>query len=124
MQHHKRFWEIKEDIPGDLKGDRELLSVAYIMASNKELENKMAPYIDWINGFDYEKMFEEEKFSPSEKILAQVAVSLYDNGVDLQFNDVFSMLDPTEKELALNAANYRYDKKGIYESEGENFYIK
>lgn len=124
IEHHKRFWEIKDQIPANLNGDRELLSVAYIMASNKELEKKMTPYIHWIDGFDYEKMFAEESFLPAENVLVKVAVALYDNGVALRFNEVFTELNQYQKEIALNAANYRYDKKEMYEPEDGNFYIK
>jgi hypothetical protein len=123
MEQHKSFWKIKEQIPANLKGDRELLSVAYIMSSNDELKKKMTPYINWIDGFDYEKMFANETFSPAEKILAKVAIALYDNGVDLQFNDVFTELNQDQKEVVLNAANYRHDKKDIYEPTDGNFYI-
>lgn len=123
IEQHKNFWKIKEQIPANLKGDRELLSVAYIMASNDEIKKKMTPYINWIDGFDYEKMFVNETFSPAEKVLAKVAVALYDNGVDLQFNEVFTELNQEQKEVALNAANYRHDKKDIYEPADENFYI-
>ncbi|PTY89748.1 hypothetical protein [Heyndrickxia sporothermodurans] len=122
-KQNKNFWKIKEQIPAELKGDRELLSVAYIMASSEELNKKMAPYINWVDGFDYEKMFANETFSPSEKTLAKVAVSLYDNGVNLQFVEVFSELDQSQKEVALLAANYRYDKKDIYEPTNGNLYI-
>lgn len=122
-KQNKSFWKIKEQIPAELKGDRELLSVAYIMASSEELNKKMAPYINWVDGFDYEKMFANETFSPSEKTLAKVAVSLYDNGVNLQFVEVFSELDQSQKEVALLAANYRYDKKDIYEPTNGNLYI-
>lgn len=123
MEHHKSFWKIKEGIPAELKGDRELLSVAYIMASNDDINKKMAPYINWVDGFDYEKMFANETFSPAEKVLTKVAVALYDNGVDLQFNEVFTELNQHQKEVVLNAANYRHDKKDIYEPVDENFYI-
>ncbi|WP_273123437.1 hypothetical protein [Bacillus weihaiensis] len=124
MHQHKSFWKIKEQIPANLKGDLELLSVAYIMASNDDINKKMAPYINWVDGFDYEMMFANETFSPSEKVLAKVAVALYDNGVDLQFNEVFTELDQYQREVALNAANYRYDKKEIYElADDENLYI-
>lgn len=121
---HKRFWEIKDQIPTELKGDKELLSVAYIMASSKEIEKKVAPYINWVDGFDYEKMFASEHFSPADKILVTVAVSLYDNGVDLRFTEVFTELDQIQREVALNAAKYRYSKKSFYEPEDNNFYIK
>lgn len=123
MEQHKSFWKIKEQIPAELKGNRELLSVAYIMASSDELNKKISPYIKWVSGFDYEKMFANETFSPAEKVLAKVAVALYDNGVDLQFVEVFTELDQSQKEVALNATNYRYDKKDIYEPADGNFYI-
>lgn len=123
MEQHKSFWKIKEQIPENLKGNRELLSVAYIMASNDELKKKMSPYINWIEGFDYEKMFANETFTPAEKVLAKVAVALYDNGVDLQFNEVFTELNQEQKEVALNVANYRHDKKNIYDPADGNFYI-
>lgn len=124
VYHQKQFFQIKEQIPANHKGDRELLSVAYIMASSENLEKKMAPYIHWIDGFDYERMFDKETFSPAEKVLVKVAVVLYDNGVELQFNEVFTELDQREKETALQAANYRYNKKGLYEPEDGNLYIK
>lgn len=123
MEQHKNFWKIKDQIPAEYKGDKELLSLAYIMASSEELNKKMEPYINWVNGFDYEKMFANESFSASEKTLAKVAVVLYDNGVNLEFVEVFSELAPYEKEVALMAANYRYDKKDIYDPTNESFHI-
>ncbi|MGG3641432.1 hypothetical protein [Bacillus gobiensis] len=124
VEHQKRFWNITEQIPANLKTDRKLLSVSYIMASSEDLENKMAPHIHWIEGFDYKKMFEVERFSVAEKVLAKVAVSLYDNGFDLQFIEVFSKLNQDEKEIAVHAANYRYNTSSMYEPGDGNLYIK
>lgn len=124
IQQHKNFWKIKEQIPANFKGDRELLSVAYVMASCQKLEKKITPYINWIEGFDYENMFANETFSSDEKVLVKVAVALYDNGIDLQFNDVFTELNQYQREVALNAADYRYNKKDTYEAEDDgNLYI-
>ncbi|MCM3113629.1 hypothetical protein [Lederbergia lenta] len=120
---HKRFLKIKEQIPDNLNGNKEIISVAYIMSSDKEIENKMTPYINWINGFDYKKMLETETFSPDEKVLAKVAIALYNNGVDLQFNEVFTALSQPQREIALHAANYKHNEKGIYELDDGNLYI-
>ncbi|WP_110925908.1 hypothetical protein [Bacillus massiliglaciei] len=123
FEQQKRFSLIKNQIPSNLSGDRELISIAYIMASSKELEQKMIPYVNWVNGFDYEKMFQSETFSNAEKVLAKLAVALYDNGVDLQFHEVFTKLDQYQKEMALHIANYRYNRKNIYEAEDGNLFI-
>jgi hypothetical protein len=124
MDQHKSFMEIKEQIPDNFNGDRELLSVAYIMASDKELKTKIAPYVHWIEGFDYEKMFSEVTFTPDEEVLVKVAIALYDNSINLQFTDVFDKLNQFQRETALHAANYRYHNKGMYEPEDGNLYIK
>ncbi|MCM3603217.1 hypothetical protein M3175_20985 [Robertmurraya korlensis] len=124
LEQEKSFFKIKDQIPANLNSDRGLLSIAYIMASNDELETKMAPYIDWIEGFDYEKLFAEETFSIAEEVLVKVAVALYDNGVNLQFNEVFTKLNQYQREIALHAANYKYDNKSMYEPEDGNLYIK
>ncbi|KYD11453.1 hypothetical protein B4102_2181 [Heyndrickxia sporothermodurans] len=123
VDHHKCFLEIKNQMPDNFNGDLALLSVVYIMASSKQLRKKMDPYMHWIDGFDYEKMFSEETFLPAERVLVKVAVALYDNGVELRFNDVFTELDQNQRQIALNAANYRYDKQDMYKPKDGNLYI-
>ena len=126
LNHEKKFFEMKDLLPDRLKMDPERLSVIYLMAGNSELEEKVTPYMDWEEGFDFIKMFEKEDFSSGLEVLAKLAVVLYNNGTSLEFSEVFNYLDEHNLELALNAANYRYrtNSKGIYETQNSNLFLK
>ncbi|TRZ39235.1 hypothetical protein CEQ21_07655 (plasmid) [Niallia circulans] len=124
MEHQKRFFEIKKQMPSNLNGNNKLLSIAYIMSSSNELKNKIQPYIQWGKGFDYEKMVKEVSFSKAELILVKASVTFFDNGVILQFAEVFTELESQEREIVFNAADIRYSKKDIYEQTDGNLYIK
>jgi hypothetical protein len=125
FEHESKFIEMRGLLPERLRKDPERLSVVFLMAGNSELERKITPYMDWEEGFDFEKMFENEDFSSGLKTLAKLAVVLYNGGATLEFRDVFYYLDEKNLELALNAANYRYGiPKGIYETKDSNLYLK
>lgn len=124
FEHEKRFNELSKEIPANLFGDKEIVSVAYIMTSDPELKKKMDPYVDWEDGFNYEKMFEGEELSDTEKVLVNAAITMYDNGVDLHFRDVFTKLSKEERETVLLAAEYRFSEKGIYDASDGDLYIK
>lgn len=126
FEHQQQFNTLREELPEVYMNDIERKSLIYLMAGNKELEAKMKPYIDWVEGFSYEDMFKQEDFSSGLKVLANLAVVLYNHGVKLNFSDVFTYLDKDNLELALSAARYRYgvDKKDIYEIEDGNSYLK
>lgn len=124
--HEERFFKIKESMPVKFYTDRERLAVIYLMAGNQELCDKIAPYINWEEGFYSDEMFEKEDFSTGLKVMAKLAVVLYNNGLSLDFQDLYVHLDETNLQLALNAANYRYNRnpKGIYEVDDTNSYLK
>ncbi|MCF2650882.1 hypothetical protein [Niallia circulans] len=119
FEHQQRFNTLREELPEGYMNDIERKSLIYLMAGNKELEA-------WFEGFSYEDMFKQEDFSSELKVLANLAVVLYNHGLNLDFSDVFTMLDKDNLELALCAARYRYgvDKKDIYEIEDGNSYLK
>lgn len=125
-EHELQFSRLKEEMPERFYNDRERLAVVFLMAGNKELERKMKPYIDWEEGFFFDEMFENEDFSSGLKVLAKLAVILFNNGVSLEFHEFFTRLDETNLQLGLSAANYRYDisPKGIYEQTDTNSYLK
>ncbi len=124
VEQQKRFLEIKEQMPFNLKGNDKLLSLAYIMSSSNELKTKLQPYIQWDKGYDYEKMIREIPFSKEELVLVKASVTFFDNGVILQFSEVFTELEQTEREIVLNAADIRYSKRDIYEPGEGNLYTK
>lgn len=98
--------------------------VAYIMSSSNELKDKIQPYIQLGKGFDYEKMVKEVPFSKAELILVKASVTFFDNGIILQFAEVFTELEQSEREIVLIAADIKYSNKDIYESADDNLYIK
>lgn len=124
MEHHNRFDELKRQMPATLNGDKKLISLAYIMSSNQDINIKMSPYIDWGKSFDYNKMMTENVFLEDEKVLVQLANSFYTDKDYLQFNDVFKKLNPNQQEVAINAAKYRYNNRDIYQIDDEVIYIK
>lgn len=123
-KHHKRFWDLRNSIPAEHNGNKKLLAIAYIMASSENMKKKMLPYINWIDGFNYKKMLIEELFTQDEEVLVKLAITFYDNGVDLQFNEVFSKLNQKQKEIALYIADYMYNKKELYEPDDGDLFIK
>lgn len=125
-EHELRFLKIKESMPEKFYKDRERLAIVFLMAGNQELQDKMEPYIDWEEGFYFDEMFKKEDFSSGLKVLAKLAVVLYNSGIPLEFQDLYEKLDETNLKLAFYAANYRYDRnpKGIYEIKDTNSYLK
>lgn len=125
-EHELRFLKIKEQIPEQFYNDRERLSVAFLMAGNQELHKKIEPYIDWTEGFYFDEMFEKEDLSTGLEVLAKLAVVLYNSGVSLEFKDIYYYLDETNLKLALNAADYRYNRtpEGFYELNDTNSYMQ
>lgn len=124
MEHHNRFNELKKHIPANLKGDKKLIALAYIMSSNQDIGIKMSPYVDWKKSIDYNKMMTENTFLKDEEVLVKLANSLYTDTDDLQFNDVFKKLNENQQEVAINAAKYRYNNYDIYQVDHEIIYIK
>lgn len=126
MDHQSRFHKIKDFLPVNLRRDPEGLSVVYLIAGNKELEKKITPYMAWENGFDFNEMFEKEDFSSELKVLAKLAVVLYNNSVELNLIDLYRYLDEENLELAINAANFCFGhkQKGIYEASDSSSYLK
>ena len=125
LGHEMKFLEIKRTIPEIFLKDRERLSVAYLMAGNEELHSKIEPYINWEEGFYFNEMFEKEDLSSGIKVLAKLAVVLYNNGISLEFIELYRHLDDTNLELALNAANYRYNntQTDLYQPKDTNSYL-
>lgn len=124
-EHELKFLEMKQNLPERFLQDRERLAVIFLMAGNNELCSKLEPYIDWNEGFFFDEMFEKEDFSSGIRVLAKLAVVLYNNGTSLEFIDLYRYLDQTNLKLALNAANYRYNSKlsETYESRDTNSYL-
>lgn len=125
-EHEVRFLKIKEQMPEQFYNDRERLTLVYLMAGNQELQRKIERYLDWKGGFSFNEMFEKEDFSAGIKVLAKLAVVLYNDGVSLEFKELYCYLDKMNLQLALNAADYRYNRTqvGIYDITDTNSILK
>ncbi|HEO2443496.1 hypothetical protein N0B21_20210 [Bacillus velezensis] len=122
LDHKHDFLEMRRNIPEHYRFNKECLSVIFLMAGNKELNRKLAPYFNGDKGeFETEKVFEEQEFCSSDlKTLAQLAVSLF-NTKRIDTQKLIS-LGEEDFQLAINAIVLR--KKGItpaYPQNSESF---
>ena len=84
--------------------NKEYLSVVYLMTGNEELYCNMKPYFDAkVGSFDSEEMFEEKDFSSGLRVLAKLAVHLFNSNETVEPLDIISTLDEECFRLALNA---------------------
>ncbi|MEX3914286.1 hypothetical protein AB4672_21170 [Bacillus paralicheniformis] len=123
LDHKYDFLEMRRNIPEHYRFNKECLSVIFLMAGNKELNLKLAPYFDGDKGkFETEKMFEEQEFCSSDlKTLAQLAVSLFNTNKRINTQKLIS-LGKEDFDLAINAIILR--KEGIstgYPQNSESF---
>lgn len=105
-EHQQNFFTLCNEFLGIEEDDKERLVVLYIMAGNSELEKKMKPYF-FDETFSFEEMFREKEFSFGIKVLAELAVSLYNFGTCCDTSN-FSQLSNRNIQLALNALEYRF----------------
>lgn len=123
LEQKKRFSDIRDIMPEQYQNDKERLVVAFLMAGNEDLHEKIKPYMNWYE-FDYEKMFAEVDFSAGLHTLAKLSVVLYNSGVILEFSE-FKHLDEANFELAMMAISYRYgnEKNSSYKEKSERIYM-
>jgi hypothetical protein len=107
-EHEKEFFSIREEAAELYRNDKEYMSVAFLMAGNEELKEKMKPYFDMQDGFlDSKAMFEKEDFSTSLQVMAKLAVHLFNNNETVNPLDLIGYLDEFNFELALQAIKCR-----------------
>ncbi|AVB12117.1 hypothetical protein ACFVL4_24390 [Bacillus subtilis] len=123
LDHKYDFLEMRRNLPEQYRFSKECLSVIFLMAGNKELNQKLTPYFEGDKGeFETEKMFEEQEFCSSDlKTLAQLAVSLFNTNKRIDAQKLIS-LGKENFDLAINAIVLR--KEGIstgYHQNSESF---
>jgi hypothetical protein len=107
-EHEKEFFSIREEAAEWYRNDKEYMSVAFLMAGNEELKQKIKPYFDMDEGFfESEAMFEKENFSPSLYVMAKLAVHLFNNNETVDPLDLIVCLDEDNFKLALQALKFR-----------------
>ncbi|MFD2512101.1 DUF6075 family protein [Halalkalibacter alkalisediminis] len=107
-EHEKEFFSIREEAAGKYKNNKEYMSVAFLMAGNEELKQKMKPYFDMDEGFFKSAlMFEKEDFSTSLQVMAKLAVHLFNNNETVDPLDLIGYLDEDNFELALQVIKFR-----------------
>jgi hypothetical protein len=126
QEHEARYSQFRvEDMTEHYRSNKEYLTVVYLMTGNKELYQKMNPYFNAKHGeFDSEKMFEEQDFSSSLRVLAKLAVHLFNSNETVEPLDIISRLDEEGFQLALNAFILRrYGVQKGYDFPEEKVYI-
>lgn len=107
-EHYERFLQLKDSLAEEFRNRKEYLSVIFLLAGNKELCEKIFPYFDEKEGiFNYNEMFNQEKFSNSYYTLAKLAIHLFNNEKEITPLELISNLDQSKYELAMNAIYVR-----------------
>ncbi|GGK33170.1 hypothetical protein GCM10010965_27500 [Caldalkalibacillus thermarum] len=106
-EHEKTFFKMRSDLPDEYKNNIEHLSLIYLLSGNEELRQKALPYYKPDEGvFLFTDMFEEQDFSSGIRVLAKLAVVLYNRGMEVTVNELFK-LDRKNLWLALEATKLR-----------------
>ncbi|MGG0284316.1 DUF6075 family protein [Peribacillus butanolivorans] len=105
QDHEAKYSQFRTEGMADYyRTNKEYLSVVYLMTGNEELYRKMKPYFDAKGGnFNSEEMFEEKDFSSGLRVLAKLAVHLFNSNETVEPLDIISTLDEEGFRLALNA---------------------
>ncbi|MBD8591646.1 MULTISPECIES: DUF6075 family protein [Peribacillus] len=105
QEHEAKYSQFRtEDMADYYRTNKEYLSVVYLMTGNEELYCNMKPYFDAkVGSFDSEEMFEEKDFSSGLRVLAKLAVHLFNSNETVEPLDIISTLDEECFRLALNA---------------------
>ena len=94
---------MRRNMPEHYRFNKEFLSVIFLMAGNEELNRKIEPYFDVNKGeFDTLEMFEEQDFSSGLRVLALLAVNLFNANEKVDPLQLMS-LDDVNFKLAMNA---------------------
>ncbi|MFD4932150.1 DUF6075 family protein [Peribacillus butanolivorans] len=126
QEHEEKYSQFRtEEMADHYRTNKEYLSGAYLMTGNKELYRKMKPYFDAKGGnFDSEEMFEEKDFSSGLRVLAKLAVHLFNSNETVEPLDIISTLDEDGFRLALNALILRrYGVSKGYDLPEEKFHV-
>lgn len=79
------------------------LTLIYLMAGFSSFFTKVTPYFDTIKAtFDSEAMLENEDFDSSLKILAKVAVNLFNHNEQITSIELVETLEDDHLQLSLN----------------------
>ena len=63
FEHQKRFMELRQQLNEKYMLDSNWISLVFLAAGNKELEQKVIPSINFQTGeFDFEEMFQKMTF--------------------------------------------------------------
>ena len=105
--HRESFQEIRSTLPDRYKQDIEHISLIYLLTGNEELKRKALPYYKPNEGvFLFGDMFREQDFSSGMRVLAKLAVFLFNMGEDVTLGELFS-LDSFNLWLAREAIKLR-----------------
>ncbi|KRT87104.1 MULTISPECIES: DUF6075 family protein [Bacillus] len=103
FDHEQDYLEMRRNMPEHYRFNKEFLSVIFLMAGNEELNRKIEPYFDVNKGeFDTLEMFEEQDFSSGLRVLALLAVNLFNANEKVDPLQLMS-LDDVNFKLAMNA---------------------
>lgn len=122
--HSKKFQEIRSSMAEQYRNNKEYLSIVFIMAGDDEVFRKMNPYFDTKEGMlSSDEMFEKEDFSGGIKVLAKLAVHLFNNNETVDPLDLVGTLDDERLQLAINAILLRrYGISNDYQLPEEKIY--
>jgi len=125
QEHQAKFQELRVEMSEEYRTNKEYLSVVFIMAGDKELFNKIHPYFDRKSGlFSSDDMFQEQDFSSGIKVLAKLAVHLFNNNETVNPLDMIDSLDDQRLHLAINAILLRrYGVSNDYDIPEEKLYM-
>lgn len=123
QQHQVKFQKFRLDMAEYYRNNKEYLSVVFIMTGDEELEHKLSPYFDVKDGMlDSHSMFQEQDFSSGIRVLAKLAVHLFNNNEMVSPLD-FMSLDDQRLNLAMNAILLRrYGLSNGYDMPEEQIY--
>lgn len=108
FEHQKRFMELRQQLNEKYMMDKQWISLVFLVSGNKELEQKILPYIHFLTGeFDFEGMLQKNDFTEELNVLAKLAVDFY-TGNDSVFVNELVNLNRMNFDLALAVTRIRH----------------
>lgn len=120
FSHMYRIYELKREIK---TGENvPFLSVIFLMAGNRELEDKISPFIDLENGLYHYKDLLSALSSNELGVLVKLTIALYNKEAKVDITDL-SKLSQRNLSLALRAIKFCYKEDNSYRSDwGVDFF--
>lgn len=115
FEHQKRFMELRQQLKDELQMDNRWLPMIFLIAGNKELEQKVLPSINFETGeLNDDALISGTDSETGQNILLRLAIDFY-TGENTVFANELTKLDRAPFDLALAAIRIRH-KIGWYQT--------